>query len=256
MPGPINISLVIPVFNEEGNIFKLYFSLEKALVKLGKRYEIIFVNDGSTDGGAAIIDKICSLDKAVKGIAFDRNYGQDAALAAGLREAVGEVIITMDGDLQDDPNEIEQFLAQIRKGYDVVCGWRKKRSERSLIRKSITFLGNKLAVIIFGLPLHDFNATFKAYRRSSIKEIYFFQGFHRFIPVLASAANLRVGELVIGNNPRYSGFSKYSHFGLRRIFTVPRDALLLKCCICFAGNKWFRVIPEVRYNISNKAYQG
>ena len=251
MPVLLNISLVIPVFNEKDNILKLYLSLEKALVQLGKRYEIIFVNDGSTDGGAAIIRKICLSDNAVKHIAFDKNYGQDAALAAGLRKAGGDIIIAMDADLQDDPDDIKVFLDKIREGCDVVCGWRKKRAKRNIVRDVMTFLGNVLGTVIFHMPVHDFNATFKAYRKSAINELYFFKGFHRFVPVLATMKNLKIGEVEIRNRVRNNGYSKYRPFGLKRIFSVSKDAVLLKFAICFLNRNIEKVLPEVSYVIYN-----
>jgi len=243
------ISIVVPVHNEEGNIRRLYEGIKESLQALGCRYELIYVNDASRDDTPEIITDICRHDPAVKLLNFFRKYGQDAALAAGLREARGEVVIAMDGDLQDDPGDIRLFLREIESGFDVVCGWRKKRSIRNIFRRAIAFSGNKLGVFLFGVSFHDFNATFKAYKRSAIEKIFLFKGFHRFIPVMAVMAGLRVREIEIRNNSRFSGHSKYGYCGLSRVFSVPFTALALKLAMCLFNNQPQRLLPEVQYKI-------
>lgn len=182
-------------------------------------------------------------------ITFKKNYGQDAALAAGLRKARGEIVITMDGDLQDDPKDIKLFIDEINKGYDIVCGWRRFRAKRHIFREILTFLGNKLGRIVFGLPIHDFNATFKAYRKSAIDKLYFFKGFHRFIPVMAKMSNIRFKEVEIKNNSRFDGNSKYKFWGINRILKVPKDAFLLKIFCSFFKNYPQKILAEVYYEI-------
>ncbi|MDD5044667.1 MAG: glycosyltransferase family 2 protein [Candidatus Omnitrophica bacterium] len=246
------ISIIIPVFNEEGNIRESYLKLKDALDLLGYDSEVIYINDGSTDSGGSIIKEICGSDRSVKAITFMKNYGQDAALAAGFRHARGDVIIAMDSDLQDDPGDIKLFLEKINEGYDLVCGWRKSRPRRHILREILAFAGNRSGMAVFGLPFHDFNATFKAYRRTALDNFYFFKGFHRFIPVLATMNNLNIKEIEIRNNPRFSGHSKYAFFGLKRVSIVLKDAVALICSKHIFKKKIDLVLAEVKYEISEK----
>jgi len=245
-------SVVIPIFNEEESLLILHERLCSAMKDVCEEFQIIYVNDGSTDSSNDIIKEICRNDLSVRLITFKKNYGQDAALAAGLRKACGEVVIAMDGDLQDDPQDIKLFLDEIDKGYDIVCGWRRYRAKRHIFREIIAFMGNKLGRIIFGLSVHDFNATFKAYRRSVIDRLYFFKGSHRFIPVLAAMNNFSLKEIEIKNSSRFSGHSKYNFWGLNRVLKVSKDALLLKTSYCIFNKQPQKILTEVYYEIKEE----
>jgi glycosyltransferase involved in cell wall biosynthesis len=202
------LSIVIPLFNEEGNLTLLHQKLTESLTALGRPYEIIFVNDGSTDGSAKILTGLFETDPAVRVIHFQGNYGKTAGLNAGFRHSRGEIIITMDADLQDDPAEIPAMLAKLDEGYDLVAAWRHNRQDP--IDKTWPSRVFNWAVSTFsGLPLHDFNCGFKAYRRPVTEQISLYSDFHRFVPVLAAGKGFRVTELPVQHHPRHAGVSKY-----------------------------------------------
>lgn len=212
MPPPepelLDLSFVIPVLNEEESIPELYERLLVALRTITERFEIIFIDDGSTDGTYATILALHEQDPRVKAIRFRRNYGKTAALVAAFERCAGEVVITMDADLQDEPNEIPKLLAEIAAGYDVVSGWKKERHDPA--SKTLpSRLFNWVVATSTGLPLHDFNCGFKAYRREVTQELTLYSEFHRFIPALADWRGFRVTEVAVQHNPRKYGYSKF-----------------------------------------------
>lgn len=202
------VSLVIPVYNEEESLVALHKEISEVALTLAARVEIIFIDDGSKDRSWAIVRDLAAKDERVSGIKFRRNFGKAAALAAGFGAAKGEVVITMDADLQDDPHEIPKFLAQLRKGFDVVSGWKKVRHDPwHKVFPSRVF--NAMLSTITGVHLHDHNCGMKAYRAEALREVYLYGELHRFVPVLATARGFKVGELVIKHRARKFGSSKY-----------------------------------------------
>ena len=219
------ISVVIPVYNEEDNVRPLYDKLKKVLESLETEYEIIFVNDGSTDKTQERLEEICKNDKRVKVIEFLRNFGQTPAMVAGIDHADGDVIITMDGDLQNDPEDIPNLLEKLSEGYDVVSGWRKERKD-SITRVIPSKIANWLIGKITGVKIHDYGCTLKAYRSSVIKGVRLYGELHRFIPALATSvtSKSRIVEIPVNHRPRRFGKSKY---GISRTVKVLSDLLFI-----------------------------
>lgn len=213
----VDLSIVIPVLNEEANLKPLYAELREALVALGRSYEIVFVDDGSTDGSAQVLAELHKADKRVKVIEFRRNFGKTAALSAGFRLSRGQVVVTLDADLQDNPAEIEGLLGKLEEGYDLVAAWRFNRQDPlSKILPSRIF--NWAVASLTGVRLHDFNCGFKAYRRAVTEEVKLYGELHRFIPVLASLKGFRIAETKVVHRPRRAGQSKYGVGRLGRGF--------------------------------------
>ena len=203
-----SLSIVVPLLNEEGNLNLLHQQLTGALAPLNHAYEIIFVNDGSTDRSPEILNELFIQDPQVQVIHFQQNFGKTAALTAGFHASQGEIIITLDADLQDDPAEIPALLNKLNQGYDLVAAWRYERQDP--IDKTWPSRVFNWAVSTFsGVRLHDFNCGFKIYRRSVTEQIPLYSDFHRFIPVLAAGRGFRLAELAVQHHPRYSGVSKY-----------------------------------------------
>ncbi len=203
-----DISVVIPVLNEEENLAELVAILHEVLSGLGQDYEIIFIDDGSTDKSFAVLEKLHTQDARVKVVQFRRNFGKAAALSAGFDEAQGDVIITMDADLQDDPREIPRFLAEIEKGYDLVSGWKFPRRD-PLTKTLPSQLFNFATRLTTGVRIHDFNCGFKAYRREVVAELQIYGELYRYIPAMAHQQGFRVGEIKVKHHPRRFGSSKY-----------------------------------------------
>jgi glycosyltransferase involved in cell wall biosynthesis len=209
----VDLSVVVPLFNEAESIRELYGAFDAALTKLGGSVELIFVDDGSTDGSFDVLSELHGTDHRVKVIQFRRNQGKAAALAVGFREASGAVIITLDADLQDDPKEIPRFLKKLEEGYDLVSGWKIRRQD-PWTRRFLSAIFNHVTALITGLKLHDFNCGFKAYRRAVISELRLHGELHRFIPALASWRGFKVAEIEVVHHWRKHGMSKY---GIGRI---------------------------------------
>jgi len=210
------LSVVIPIYNEEVTIERLHERLSRVLEPLGKSYEIIYIDDGSTDGTRAILQRLHSKDPNVKVIVFNRNYGQHAAVVAGFERAGGEIIVTLDGDLQNPPEEIPKLLEKIQEGYDVVGGWREGRQD-SLVRRLPSFLINQVASLIVGVKMKDYGCMLRAYRREVVERICQCQEISSFIPVLANSFAGSVAEIPVAHSPRTSGRSKYTPFRLLRL---------------------------------------
>ncbi len=226
-----DISVVIPVFNEEENVKLLYSKLEETLDGLKKDYEIIFVDDGSTDKTSAFLHRICEGNRKVRVVVFRRNFGQTAAISAGFDYAEGEIIVTLDADLQNDPKDIPQLIKKIEEGYDVVSGWRVERKDPLLSRRLPSYISNWLISLFTGVKLHDYGCTLKAYRREIAKDIKLYGEMHRFIPALASWVGASICEVRIKHHPRKYGKSKYSFSRISRGFL---DLLTVKFLLSFA----------------------
>ncbi|MCU1263990.1 MAG: glycosyl transferase [Acidobacteria bacterium] len=223
--GTPAISVFLPVLNEEPNLLPLHEKLDVALGKLGRSAEVIYVDDGSTDGSLKVLREIARLDPRVRVVALRRNYGQTAAMAAGIHAARGEVLIPMDADLQNDPADIVRLLEKLDEGYDVVSGWRKDRQDRLFTRKIPSMIANRIISWIGGVPLHDYGCSLKAYRRESLEDVNLYGEMHRFIPIYASWAGARVAEIPVEHHARTMGKSKY---GLSRTVKVVFDLMTIK----------------------------
>ncbi len=218
------ISVIVPVYNEEESIPILYRSLKDVLDRMGSPYEIIFVDDGSEDRTPLILEEIHRGDERVVVLTFRRNFGQTAALVAGFDHARGEIIITMDGDLQNDPEDIPRLL-EMMEDYDVVSGWRVNRKDPFLTRRLPSMIANWIISRVTGLRLHDYGCTLKAYRREVIENIKLYGEMHRYIPAVAKWAGARVGEVETTHHPRRFGRSKY---GLSRTIKVILDLITIR----------------------------
>src|SRR5688500_2582546 len=219
------ISVFLPVYNEEPNLPPLHAKLDEALSKLGRSAEIVFVDDGSTDDSLKVLREIAATDNRVRVVALKRNYGQTAAMAAGIDAARGQVLIPMDADLQNDPADVVRLLEKLDEGYDVVSGWRKNRQDKLFTRKIPSMLANRLISWIGGVPLHDYGCSLKAYRRESLQDVKLYGEMHRFIPIYASWAGARVAEIPVEHHARTMGKSKY---GLSRTIKVVFDLMTIK----------------------------
>lgn len=230
MKSKIYLSIVIPAFNEERNLLPLYDRLKPVLNKAVLMYEIIFIDDGSTDSTFLILGKIARRDKTVKVISFRKNFGQTAAMSAGFDNARGDIIVTLDADLQNDPQDIPRLLSEIRRGYDVVSGWRKSRKDDFLTRRIPSQIANFLISKISGVELHDYGCTLKAYRKDVLKEIRLYGEMHRFIPAIAASVGARIGEVEVSHHRRKYGKSKY---GIDRTLKVILDLLVVKFILSY-----------------------
>ncbi|MGH9852622.1 MAG: glycosyltransferase family 2 protein [Blastocatellia bacterium] len=219
------LSIFLPVYDEEENLERLHEKIIAAMIELGQSFEVIYVDDGSADRSLELLKKFAANDRRVRVISFRRNYGQTAAMAAGIDAARGEVLIPMDADLQNDPADIERLLAKLDEGYDVVSGWRKDRHDSFLTRVLPSKLANGLISKISGVELHDYGCSLKAYRREALKDVQLYGEMHRFIPIYASWAGARVAEIPVAHYPRTAGKSKY---GLSRTIKVVFDLVTIK----------------------------
>lgn len=219
------VSVVIPVFNEKENIKPLYESIKVTLEKLKCAYEIIFVDDASTDGSLGVLEEFFASDNKLKVIQLYRNYGQTAALMAGITGATGDIIITMDGDLQNDPEDIPRLINKLREGYDLVSGWRKERKDPFFTRVLPSLFANKIISLITGVHLRDYGCTLKAYRSSMLKEVKLYGEMHRFLPIYMVLEGAKISEITVRHNLRKFGKSKY---GLLRIAKVTLDLVTVK----------------------------
>ena len=219
------LSIVIPVHNEEHSILPLYDRLTRVLVEMRRPYEILFVDDASTDRSFELLSNLVQTDPHLKVLRLRRNFGQTAALAAGFHESRGRVVIAMDGDLQHAPEDIPVLLAKIEEGYDIASGWRKERVDNAIMRKIPSRIANWLMARASGVNLHDFGTTFKAYRAEVLKDVQLYGELHRFIPALASFYGARFAEVPIRNTPRVNGDS---HYGIGRTFRVLFDILTIR----------------------------
>jgi len=218
-------SIVVPFHNEEENVTALYARLKQVMEQVGDSFELVLVDDGSSDRTYKLLEEIAAVDSRVLVVKLRRNFGQTSALAAGFDHASGEFILSMDGDLQHDPNEIPNFLEKLEEGYDVVSGWREKRIDSFVMRRFPSRVANWLMARLSGVDIHDFGTTFKAYRREVIQNIPLYGEMHRFIPALASWYGASICEIPIKNVQRERG---KSHYGIGRTFRVFFDLLTIR----------------------------
>ncbi len=221
----IDVSVVVPLFNEAENVRLLHDELEGVMGKLGRSYELILVDDGSTDGTSDLLAGLARENPRLTVVRFRRNFGQTAALAAGIEWASGDVIVPMDGDLQNDPADIGRLLDKMAEGFDCVSGWRKDRKDKAVSRKLPSRVANWMISRVSGISLHDYGCTLKAYRRDVLEGVRLYGEMHRFIPIYAAWQGARVTELAVNHRARRFGHSKY---GLNRVFKVLLDLMLVR----------------------------
>jgi glycosyltransferase involved in cell wall biosynthesis len=227
----MDLSVVIPLYNEEKNVEPLYQQLKAALEGVGREYEIIIVDDGSTDGSFEVLKRLHERDKRLKVIRFRRNFGQTAAFGAGFDRSQGQVVITMDADLQNDPADIPLLLKKIEEGYDVVSGWRLPRQDPFLPRRFPSTIANWLISQVTGVHLHDYGCSLKAYRREVVKNVQLYGELHRFIPAIANWMGVSVAEVPVRHYPRRFGRSKY---GFSRTSKVLLDLLTVRFLLSYS----------------------
>ena len=227
----VDLSIVIPLYNEAPNIPELYRELRSALEAIDRTYEIILVDDGSTDETYALIEGLHANDTLVVVVQLRRNFGQTAAFAAGFAKARGQTIVTSDGDLQNDPGDIAPLLAKLDEGYDIVCGWRQDRKDPWLTKVLPSKIANWLISVTTGVHLHDYGCSLKVFRSEVVKPLRLYGELHRFIPAIASEQGVRIAELVVNHRPRQHGLSKY---GLSRTVRVVFDLVTVKFLLSYS----------------------
>jgi glycosyltransferase involved in cell wall biosynthesis len=237
---PVELSIVIPVYNEVENVSRLHEAIKRALAPTSLSYEIIYVDDGSNDGTAAALQSLAGKDGRARVIQLKRNFGQTIALGAGFDHAQGEYIVSMDGDLQNDPADIPGLLDKLKEGYDLVTGWRHDRHDALLRRKVPSRIANLLLARVTGAAIHDTGCSLKAYRAELVRRLPLYAEFHRFIPAMSLLAGARYAEIKVRHHPRRFGKSKY---GLSRVWRVLLDVLVIKMLTAFSSRPlhWFGV---------------
>ena len=227
-----SLSVILPVFNEVANIEAVYSELALAIGQIPGNKQIIFVDDGSSDGTSDLLTKIAERDNQVVVITFRRNFGQTAAMAAGFDYSKGDVVVTMDADLQNDPNDIPSLIEKMEEGYDLVAGWRFDRKDGFVLRRLPSMLANRLISWTTDVKLHDYGCTLKAFRKEVIKSIDLYGEMHRFIPAIASWMGIRLTELKVNHRPRIAGSSKY---GISRTVRVVLDLITVKYLLSYSS---------------------
>jgi glycosyltransferase involved in cell wall biosynthesis len=225
MAGKLEVSVVIPLFNERENVWLLYHQLRSAMEQLGRSWEAVLVDDGSTDGTYEALREIYEQDTRICVVCLQRNFGQTAALSAGFRHASGEIVVAMDGDLQNDPLDVALMITKLEEGYDLASGWRVRRQDKFLTRRLPSKLANWLISVITGVHLHDYGCTLKVMRKEVAKGLQLYGEMHRFIPALAAAFGARIVEVPVRHHPRQNGRSKY---GISRTVRVLLDLMTVK----------------------------
>ena len=229
--GALDISVVVPVLNEEESLPLLHQRINEVLEGSGYSYEIIVVDDGSTDRSFEIMRELQALDEHLRVVRFRRNYGQTAAFAAGFDRAQGEIVITIDADLQNDPADIPALIQKLQEGYDVVSGWRVDRHDRFLDRRLPSIVANRFIGWVTGVRIHDYGCSLKAYRRDVLADVRLYGELHRFIPALAHAAGATVAEIPVSHHPRRFGETKY---GISRTVKVILDLLVVRFLMSYS----------------------
>jgi glycosyltransferase involved in cell wall biosynthesis len=232
----VDLSIIIPTFDEEESVAPLYQALMAAVPALGRSFEVIFVDDGSRDRTFERLAAIAARDRRVRVVKLRRNYGQAPAMAAGIEHAQGDVLVTMDADLQNDPADIGCLLAKLEEGYDLVVGWRHERQDKWLSRRLPSVIANRLIAVVTGVDVKDNGCTLKAFRAELIKKIPLYGEMHRFIPAIASTFGCQLAEVKVHHHPRRHGHSKY---GLSRVYRVLLDIVVVKTLITFARRPLF-----------------
>jgi glycosyltransferase involved in cell wall biosynthesis len=238
------LSVIVPLYNEQDNVGLLHGAIVSAVQPLGRSYEIVFVDDGSRDNTFQVASNLARNDPHLRVVKFRRNYGQTAAMAAGIEYATGQTLVTMDGDLQNDPADIGELLDKIDSGYDIAVGWRQRRQDKLITRKIPSRIANWLIGKVTGVPIHDNGCSLKAFRADLIKQIPLYSEMHRFIPAMASIAGPKVAEVRVRHHARRFGESKY---GLSRIYKVLLDLMVIKTIATFASRplRWFALLACV-----------
>ncbi|MBN2492817.1 MAG: glycosyltransferase family 2 protein [Planctomycetes bacterium] len=239
--GAPNVSIVVPLYNEQDSVGPLWTALAAVLPRLPGPTEVILVDDGSTDATGAILKRLRAEGAPIRILKLKRNFGQTPALAAGLDRARGRIVVTLDGDLQNDPADIPRLLAEIDRGYDLVCGWRRDRHDPFLTRVLPSRIANWLIGRITGVRIHDYGCTLKAFRSEVVRHLNLYADQHRFIPAIAAGHGARVSEIPVRHHPRRFGASKY---GIGRTLRVLFDLVTLRMCTRFAARPghWFGVM--------------
>lgn len=241
----VRLSIVVPLYNESENVYLLYAAIQSAMIGKVRHYELILVDDGSSDDtfekAAALVDE----DPSVRVVRFRRNYGQTAAMAAGIQAARGEVIVTMDGDLQNDPTDIPRLLTLIEDGYDIAVGWRRKRKD-DFARVFISKIANKIMARVMGVAVRDSGCSLKAYRAELIQDMPMYGEMHRFIPALSKLAGARLAQIEVKHHPRRFGVSKY---GFSRIYKVMLDIISIRALLSYARHplRWFGFLAFISF---------
>lgn len=247
------LSVIVPLFNEQESVRPLYAAIVQSLGELGCTFEMVFVDDGSSDRTVAIVTEIARIDSRLRLVKFRRNYGQTPAMAAGIEHAHGDILVTMDGDLQNDPADIGILLGKIAEGYDIAVGWRHNRQDKLISRKLPSRIANWLIGKVTGVPIRDNGCSLKAFRADLIKEIPLYSEMHRFIPAMASIAGPRLAEIKVRHHARRYGQSKY---GLSRIYKVLLDLMVIKTVAAFASRplRWFALLSLPLFALSFAAF--
>jgi glycosyltransferase involved in cell wall biosynthesis len=238
---PPGLSVVVPIYNERENLVPLHEALTQALQLLGRSYEIVLVDDGSDDGSRDTLRELAASDPHLRLVLFRRNYGQTAAMAAGFRTARGRTIVSMDGDLQNDPADIGRLVEKLDEGFDVVCGWRRHRQDRVATRLLPSRIANFLISRVTGARIHDTGCSLKAYRSWVVRSLHLYSDMHRFLAALGAGIGARITEIPVRHHARRAGKSKY---GLGRVFRVLADLVGIKMLIQFAAHpiRWFMLL--------------
>ncbi len=228
----MDLSVVVPIYNELENVEELYHRIKTELRKLSLTYEVIFIDDGSTDGTTTKIKKMKESEPQLKLIIFNKNYGQTEAMAAGFQLSRGEIIVTMDGDLQNDPADILPIVIKLQSGYDMVCGWRQARKDNVLLRKVPSIIANAIISYVTKVEIHDLGCTLKGFKRKIVDSISLYSEMHRFIPIVAASIGTSISEVPVTHKPRVKGKTKY---GLSRSWKVLLDLIKIKVLIDFTA---------------------
>jgi glycosyltransferase involved in cell wall biosynthesis len=241
VPESPKLSIIVPFYNEEENITRMHAAIVAAVEPMQVSFEMVLVDDGSKDATAQLATELARKDPRVMFVKFRRNYGQTPAMAAGIAHARGQILVTMDGDLQNDPRDIKLFLDKIDEGYDIVVGWRHNRQDKLVTRKIPSRIANWLIGKVTGVPIRDNGCSLKAFRASLIKRIPLYSEMHRFIPAMASIAGPRIAEIKVTHHARQFGKSKY---GLSRIYKVLLDLMVIKTVASFTSRPlvWFSML--------------
>lgn len=247
------VSVIVPLYNEQESVRPLYAAIVQSLGELAIPYEMVFVDDGSVDKTVEIVRDLARIDSRLKLVKFRRNYGQTPAMAAGIEYATGEILVTMDGDLQNDPADIGSLLQKIDEGYDIVVGWRFNRQDKLISRKLPSRMANWLIGRVTGVPIKDNGCSLKAFRAELIKQIPLYSEMHRFIPAMASIAGPKVAEIKVRHHARRYGQSKY---GLSRIYKVLLDLMVIKTISTFASRplRWFALLSLPLFVFAGAAF--
>ena len=246
VPG---LSVVVPIYNERDNVEPLHEALSYALQQLRRSYEIVFVDDGSEDGSRDVMRRLAANDPHLRLVFFRRNYGQTAAMAAGFRACRGRTVVSMDGDLQNDPADIGRLVEKLEEGYDVVCGWRRNRQDRVATRLLPSRIANFLIARVTGARIHDTGCSLKVYRSWVVRSLHLYSDMHRFLAALGVGLGARITELPVRHHARRAGVSKY---GLARVFRVLADLVGIKMLIEFAAHpiRWFSLLALPMFVLS------